>query len=334
MVSPNAPLDQYQLSWLDIAIRAVWYEHGRQATLTLPRRASQDRLQGRGRTSAIRACATWACSSSPSPRTAPTDGSSPAPPPLELDRDFIVLELEELKAKKDLQAVVLLMLMYRITREMYLTRERRKLVIVDEAWELLRGVATGEFLEAGYRRARKYNGAFITGTQSIEDYTKSAGRQRRARERRLGLHAAAEARIARRARGVAAPADERDDPRDAALAADRARRLRRGLRLLPDGLRRRASMIFDPFTLLLASSRAEDMLAVDALPAAGALHGGRDRTRSPGPACRSVAGKAARDDAAAREAPKTTRRYRAFRAAPGWRFSPSRPSRARSPRPA
>jgi conjugal transfer ATP-binding protein TraC len=89
---------------------------------------------------------------------------------LDFSADFIVLELEELKAKKDLQTVVLLIVMYRITREMYFSRERKKIVIIDEAWDLLSGGATAEFIEAGYRRARKYKGAFMSATQGVDDY--------------------------------------------------------------------------------------------------------------------------------------------------------------------
>ena len=90
--------------------------------------------------------------------------------PIDFGADFIVLELEELKAKKDLQTVVLLIVMYRITREMYFSRDRKKIVIIDEAWDLLAGGATAEFIEAGYRRARKYKGAFMSATQGVDDY--------------------------------------------------------------------------------------------------------------------------------------------------------------------
>ena len=89
---------------------------------------------------------------------------------IDFSSDFIVLELEELKAKKDLQTVVLLIMMYRITREMYFSRDRKKIVIIDEAWDLLSGGATAEFIEAGYRRARKYKGAFMSATQGVDDY--------------------------------------------------------------------------------------------------------------------------------------------------------------------
>ncbi len=48
---------------------------------------------------------------------------------------FIVLELEELKAKKDLQKIVLLVLMYQISERMYLgSRTQTKSCVIDEAW--------------------------------------------------------------------------------------------------------------------------------------------------------------------------------------------------------
>jgi conjugal transfer ATP-binding protein TraC len=48
---------------------------------------------------------------------------------------------------------------------MSLSRDRRNIVIIDEAWYLLSGGAIAEFIERGYGRARKYNCAF-SGTIS------------------------------------------------------------------------------------------------------------------------------------------------------------------------
>ena len=93
------------------------------------------------------------------------------PSNLSFESDLSVLELEELKAKPELQTVVVLMIIWHIEREMYLgSRERRKLAIIDEAWDLLGGGFTGEFIAHGYRRARKYNGAFVSVTQSLLDF--------------------------------------------------------------------------------------------------------------------------------------------------------------------
>lgn len=91
---------------------------------------------------------------------------------IKFDKDFIVLELEELNAKKDLQSVVLLILLYAIQQEMYLTgdRSRKKLLLVDEAWDLMGAGSTGDFIKKGYRRCRKVNGCMITATQNIDDY--------------------------------------------------------------------------------------------------------------------------------------------------------------------
>lgn len=83
---------------------------------------------------------------------------------------FTVLELEELKGKSHLQQVVLLQLIYQIQQEIYLgERNRKKLVIIDEAWDLLNKGDVAKFIEAGYRRFRKYGGSIVIVTQSIAD---------------------------------------------------------------------------------------------------------------------------------------------------------------------
>ncbi len=92
--------------------------------------------------------------------------------------DFTVLELEELKGRKHLQQVVLLQLIYQIQQEMYLgERDRPKIVIIDESWDLLGMGDAATFMEHGYRRFRKYGGAAVTITQSVNDlYRTPTGR--------------------------------------------------------------------------------------------------------------------------------------------------------------
>jgi conjugal transfer ATP-binding protein TraC len=90
--------------------------------------------------------------------------------PIEFSSDFIVLELDGLSSSPRLQSTVLMIVMFKITQAMYVDRSVRKIVLIDEAWAMMREGATAKFIETGYRRARKYNGQFVTITQSFADY--------------------------------------------------------------------------------------------------------------------------------------------------------------------
>ena len=93
---------------------------------------------------------------------------------VKFDNKFTVLELEELKGREHLQQVVLLQLIYQIQQTMYLgSRKDRKMLIVDEAWDLLSKGNIAKFIESGYRRFRKYNGCAVTITQSVNDLYKN-----------------------------------------------------------------------------------------------------------------------------------------------------------------
>jgi conjugal transfer ATP-binding protein TraC len=99
------------------------------------------------------------------------------PSNIDLDSFFVVLELQELKSKKDLQKIILLVLMYQISEAMYLgSRSQIKSCVIDEAWDLLGGEndSAAKFIEVGYRTARRYKANFVTITQSINDYFKNA----------------------------------------------------------------------------------------------------------------------------------------------------------------
>jgi len=91
---------------------------------------------------------------------------------INMDNSLVVLELDALNAKGDLQSVVLLILMMQINQMMYLSgdKKQRKLCIIDEAWRLLGRGRAGGFIEEGYRVARKHGGSFMTITQKISDY--------------------------------------------------------------------------------------------------------------------------------------------------------------------
>ncbi|WP_323166083.1 type IV secretion system protein TraC [Pseudomonas bubulae] len=98
---------------------------------------------------------------------------------IDFSNDFIVIENEELQRRADLHAVVTIMLLHRITGEMYLTRNTRKLLIIDELKQQLGDAGADDpvkavVIEEAARRARKYGGALITATQSADDYYGSA----------------------------------------------------------------------------------------------------------------------------------------------------------------
>ncbi len=85
--------------------------------------------------------------------------------------EFVVLELEHLEQHKALFKVVTLQIINAVTQDLYLgDRNRKKLIVFDEAWKFLgESNAIKTVIEEGYRRARKYNGSFTIITQSILD---------------------------------------------------------------------------------------------------------------------------------------------------------------------
>jgi conjugal transfer ATP-binding protein TraC len=69
--------------------------------------------------------------------------------------------------------------MYQITGEMYLNRDRKKLLVIDELKQQLGETGADDpvkaaVVEEAARRARKYGGALGTATQSADDYYGSA----------------------------------------------------------------------------------------------------------------------------------------------------------------
>lgn len=60
---------------------------------------------------------------------------------------LVVIELEELKGKEDLQAVILQMFIMDIANRAFLgDRKTQFYICIDEAWDLLRAPQTGKFI--------------------------------------------------------------------------------------------------------------------------------------------------------------------------------------------
>ncbi len=170
MAAPEDGLDDYRRSRIEEAVKAVWGSMGRATTITdiadYMRGMTDPRVADMGnmlyRFTRHGSEGYW------------FDGESN----LDIDKDLVVLELEELKGKKTLQQVVLMQLISAIQREMYLSQDGRpKVLIIDEAWDLLNDPMVARFMEHAYRRFRKYGGSAIIVTQSIADlYSSDSGR--------------------------------------------------------------------------------------------------------------------------------------------------------------
>lgn len=100
-----------------------------------------------------------------------------------------VLELEELNQDSNFRAIILIIAMNMIMRDIYLTDAKnpdgsRKpaLLLVDEAWDLLgsdgdgstNSSATAKFIETASRRIRKYFGSLVVISQAYGDLLKSS----------------------------------------------------------------------------------------------------------------------------------------------------------------
>jgi conjugal transfer ATP-binding protein TraC len=85
--------------------------------------------------------------------------------------EFVVLELEHLKARSELFRVVTLQVINAVTQDLYLSdKSEQRLIVFDEAWQFLgESSALKEVIEEGYRRSRKYHGSFTIITQSVLD---------------------------------------------------------------------------------------------------------------------------------------------------------------------
>lgn len=165
MAAPNDGLDDFRMSVIEEAVKSVWSRYGNNANINAVAEwcttQADNRIQDIGRQlypfTDFGSFGRW------------FNGENN----LNFNNSFVVLELEELKLRPHLQKVVLLQLIAKVNREMYLTRGRKKLFVIDEAWDLLDDPVMAKAMESGFRRARKADGAVMVVTQSLEDFCKS-----------------------------------------------------------------------------------------------------------------------------------------------------------------
>ena len=163
MARRRGAIDDVEAALIDEAIARAWDEAGNAADLGTVRGFLEKRDDRRA-TDMATALGPW-CPGGAMGRLFAGD-AVPA-----LDAALTVFELAELKGRGDVQGVVLMLVVFLATQRMYHgPRTRAKAIVIDEAWDLLSGEDSKAFLEGAARRARKYRGALVTGTQSVNDY--------------------------------------------------------------------------------------------------------------------------------------------------------------------
>lgn len=95
------------------------------------------------------------------------------------DARFIVVDLLEIKDKKNLIAPALLSVFSQYRKRVYESdRSIKKLTLIDEAWKFFEGDPRAiEFLVEGFRTGRRHNASFVTVTQGVNDYFKFSAAQ-------------------------------------------------------------------------------------------------------------------------------------------------------------
>ena len=163
MCRRRGSIDDIEAALIDGAIAASWDEAGNGADLGTVRKHLEARDDRRAKDMGT-ALGPW-CPGGAMGRLFAGDAVP------DLGNALTVFELAELKGRGDVQGVVLMLVVFLATQRMYHgPRTRAKAIVIDEAWDLLSGEDSKSFLEGAARRARKYRGALVTGTQSVNDY--------------------------------------------------------------------------------------------------------------------------------------------------------------------
>ena len=182
MASLSTPLEEVQYKAINAGILRIWKQYGQAMTITalrdLFKSGTIEDLEIRG-DSRIKDLAIML---DPYTRDGVYARFFEGAANIDFSNDFMVIENEELKRAPDLHAVVNMILLYQITQDMYLSRERgdhrKKLLMIDELMQQLGEIGADDpvkarVVEEAARRARKYGGSLITATQGADDYYSS-----------------------------------------------------------------------------------------------------------------------------------------------------------------
>lgn len=175
MAAPFGDLDHVQYQVINTAIARAWELKGKEMTITDVRAVFEP---GRMKPEDPwdQRIADLALMLEPYSTGGPYAEFFDGPCNIDFASHMIVIEVEALKRNPALHRVALMILLFRITSAMYFTRDRRKLLIIDELKQQLgsdNDSVVKLIIEEAARRARKYGGGLITATHMVEDYHES-----------------------------------------------------------------------------------------------------------------------------------------------------------------
>lgn len=168
MASQAGNLNEYQVAALKRIMSDLWQLHGKKMNVDIIADACLESADGRVSDIGVQLFPFT---------TRGAYGKYFAQNNIDFKNQFTVLELDELQGRKHLRQVILLQLIYQIQQAVFLgDRSVRKVLLIDEAWDLLKDGEVATFMEHAYRKFRKANASAIIATQSINDlYQNSVG---------------------------------------------------------------------------------------------------------------------------------------------------------------
>ena len=171
MASPNVPLEPVTQAFLLDAVNTAWDTHKTDANIDDVILSLEDLFENKHKgDQRIRDLITLLSKYSTKGKYGRYFNSKT---PLFNNNQLVVLELGGLRKKKDLLQVVMYALIIVIQGQFYNTpRHIKKRCIIDEAWQFLAknsNPIAAEFIEKGFRTARKHNGGFTVIVHKLDE---------------------------------------------------------------------------------------------------------------------------------------------------------------------
>ena len=177
MASPNQPLDEVQRAWLLEATLTCWNNQGKKSCMDDVLTALRDLLQKPESKNDRRLkdlLVLLGKYGSDGIYGSMFNGDTP----LLNNSKFTVLEMGGLATNPELLTIVMFVMIVIIQGQFYQgDRRLKKQCVIDEAWRFLGANANpiaAQFIEQGFRTARKHSGGFAVITQQLDDTQNSA----------------------------------------------------------------------------------------------------------------------------------------------------------------